>query len=231
MSKQLSMPVYKPWFRTPLHYTDSEMVQVIFTPTAKSYQRILPKPLIPGLLGGAYVANFRNTQFGDFWEAAIAVQCTFKEYYGVFVVAMFMDNDASMVAHREIWGFPAKMAKIKYSRKEDHIKASVHRGKELLMKLDIALEGPGEWIDTGANINLKLIPRVDGKGYDVKQITAADTQITVHEGLAGEGKLELSNTEMDPLADLVQFENVIAGTWFKIDLHLPVGKVITEPEL
>jgi acetoacetate decarboxylase len=231
MTKQLTMPVHTPWFKGPVTYTDSEMVQVIFTPTIESYQRILPKPLTPGLLGGAYVANFKNSQFGDLWEAAIVVQCTYKEYFGVYAVIMFTDNETSSIAHREIWGFPSKLGKIKCSRKEDRIKASVQRGKDTLMKLDIKLEGPGDWIETGSTINLKLIPSVDGVGYDANQITAADLQTTVHEGLAGEGKLTLGNTEKDPLADLIQLENVVAGTWFKIDMHLPFGKVIGEAEL
>jgi acetoacetate decarboxylase len=231
MTKQLTMPFYKPWFKGPITYTDSEMVQVIFTPTAESYRRILPKPLTPGLLGGAYIANYRSSEFGDFWEAAIVVQCMYKEHFGVFTVAMYIENDANAVAHREIWGFPAKIGKIKYSRKEDRIKASISRNKSTLMKFDVKLEGPGEFIETGSSINLKLIPSVDGEGYDVNQITAADIQITVHEGLAGDGKLTLGNTDTDPLADLIQLENVVAGMWFNIDLHLPFGKVIGEAEL
>jgi len=231
MTKQLTMPVYAPWFKGPVTYTNSEMVQVIFTPTAESYKRILPKPLFPGLLGGAYIANFRNSPFGDLWEAAIVVQCTYKEHFGVYAVTMFTDSEVSSIAHREIWGFPSKLGKIKYSRKENRIKASVQRGKDTLMKFDVTLEGPGEFIDTGSSINLKLIPSVDGEGYDVNQITAADLQITVHEGLSGDGKLTLGHTDTDPLADLIQLENVIAGMWFNIDLHLPFGKVIGEAEL
>lgn len=231
MTKQLTMPVYKPWFKGPVTYTDSEMIQVIFTPTAESFERILPKPLTPGLLGAGYLANFKNSPFGDLWEAAIVVQCTYKEHYGIYTVAMFTDNEVSSIAHREIWGFPSKLAKMKYSRKEDRIKASVQRGKNTLMKFDIKLEGPGEFIDTGASINLKLIPSVDGEGYDANQITASDLKITPNEGLAGDGKLTLFNTDKDPLADLIQFENVVAGLWFNIDLHLPFGKVIGEAEL
>lgn len=231
MTKQLTMPVYKPWFKGPVTYTDSEMIHVIFTPTAESYRRILPEPLTPGLLGGAYVAHFRNSPFGDLWEAAIVVQCTYKEHFGVYCVTMFTDNEVSSIAHREIWGFPSKFGKIKYSRKENRIKASVKRGKDTLMKFDINLEGPGEFIDTGDSINLKLIPSVDGTGYDVNQITASALQITVHEGLAGDGKLTLGNTDSDPLADLIQLENVVAGMWFNIDLHLPFGRVIGEAKL
>jgi acetoacetate decarboxylase len=231
MTKQLTMPVYKPWFKGPVSYTDSEMVQVIFTPTAESYKRILPEPLAPGLLGGAYIANFRNSPYGDLWEAAIVVQCTYKEHFGVYCVTMFTDNEVSSIAHREIWGFPSKLGKTKYSRKENRIKASVKRGKDTLMKFDVNLEGPGEFIDTGDSINLKLIPSVDGTGYDVNQITASALKITVHDGLAGDGKLTLGNTDSDPLADLIQLENVVAGMWFNIDLHLPFGKVIGEAEL
>ncbi len=231
LTKNLTMPIYKPWFQWPLKYTDSEMIQVIFTPTKACYQRLLPKPLKPGLLGGAYLARFRNSPFGDMWESAIVVQCTYEEYFGVYCITMHTDSIASMAAHREVWGFPSKPAKFKYQQKDDHIKASVLTNKVPIMKFDVKLEGPGDWIDTGDTINLKLIPSVDGKTYDVQHITAAPLDFVIHEGKAGEGKLVLGNTKDDPLADLFEFENIIAGTWFRIDLTTNVGKVIAKAEL
>ena len=226
MTKQLTMPIYTPWFQGPLSYTDSEMIQVIFTPTKECYERILPKPLKPGLLGGAYLARFRNSAFGDFWESAIVVQCTYEEYWGVYCVTMHTDNITSMVAHREIWGFPSKPAKYKYTQKENRIKAQILSGKVPIMKFDIKLEGPGDWIDTGDTINYKVIPSVDGKGYDAKLITAAKLDFVIHEGKAGEGKLILGHTDDDPLDEIFEFENIIAGTWFRVDLTTNLGKVI-----
>ncbi len=233
MTKPLSMP-----FQAPLHkvetlrYTDSEMIQVIFTPTAACMQRILPKPLQPGLLGGAYLAKFRNTPFGpEMWEAAIVVQCTYKEHFGVFCVAMYTDNDASCASHREVWGFPAKMADFKWKHEGGEIEASIHRKGEAILDFEIEITGPGDWIDTGDSINLKLIPSVDGKGYDLKQITASKLDFTIHSGEAGEGKITFGNTPEDPLSDFMELENIIAGTYFKIDLTCNLGRVIGEAEL
>lgn len=225
------MPIYKPWFQGPLVYTDSEMIQIIFTPTKACYERVLPKPLQPGLLGGAYLARFRNSMFGDFWESAIVVQCLYKEYFGVYCITMHTDCIPSMVAHREIWGFPSKPAKFKFQRKENRIKGKVISDKEPIMKFDVKLEGPGEWIDTGDTINLKVIPAVDGETYDVQHITASKLDFVIHEGMAGEGKLELGNTEDEPLADLFEFENIVAGTWFRVDLTTNLGKVIAKVDL
>ncbi len=226
MIKQLTMPIYKPWFQGPLRFTDSEMIQIIFTPTRECYERILPKPLSPGLLGGAYLARFRNSAYGDLWESAIVVQCTYKEHWGVYCVTMHTDNIASMVAHREIWGFPSKPGNFKYTRKENRIKAQTLSGKTPLMKFDIKLEGPGDWIDTGDTINYKIIPGVDGESYDVKQITAAKLDFVIHEGKAGDGKLILGHTDDDPLDEIFDFENIVAGTWFRVDLTTNLGKVI-----
>lgn len=231
MTKHLTMPVHTPWFQGPLFYPDAEMIQVIFTPTAESYQRILPKPLSPGLLGGVYLVHYKTSPFGPVWEAAVLVQCTYKEHFGLYCISMFIDNDASVAAHREIWGFPAKIGQFKYKRDGNRIKAQVLSNKIPLMKFDIKLTGPGEWIDTGAAINLKLIPSVDGKGYDVNQITAADLEFTIHEGEAGDGKITFGHTDDEPLDELIQLENVVAGTWFRIDLTCPFGYVIGEAEL
>ncbi|TRO55370.1 hypothetical protein E2P64_07150 [Candidatus Bathyarchaeota archaeon] len=231
LTKQLTMPVYKPWFQGPLRYTDSEMIQVIFQPTKECYERILPKPLKPGLLGGAYLAQFRNSPWGDLWESAIVVQCLYEAYFGVYCVTMHTDNIVSMTAHREIWGFPSKPGKFKYTRKENRIKAQVLSNKVPIMKFDINLEGPGEWIDTGDTINLKIIPSVDGESYDVHHITAAKLDFVIHEGQAGNGKLALQNTEDDPLADLFEFESIVAGTWFRVDLTTNLGKTIAKAEL
>ena len=228
MDKSLTMPIHTPWFEGPLKYTDSEMIQVIFTPTKACYDRLLPKPLSPGLLGGAYLARFRNSPFGDIWEAAIVFQCTYKEHYGVFCTSMYTDNIPSMVAHREIWGFPSKPAQIKYTRKENRIKAQILTNKIPIMKFDVKLEGPGEWIDTGDTINLKVIPSVDGKGTDVKHITRAKLDFTIHEGLAGDGKITFGHTNEDPLDELYELENVVAGTWFRVDLTTNHGIVLIE---
>lgn len=222
------MPIHTSWFQGPLAYTNSEMTQVIFTPTKACFERLLPKPLAPGLLAGAYLARFRNSPFGDFWEAAIVFQCTFGEHYGVFCTSMYTDNIPSLVAHREIWGFPSKPAKIKYTRKENRIKAQIISNKVPIMKFDVTLEGPGEWIDTGDTINLKVIPSVDGKGTDVKHITRAKLDFIIHEGQAGDAKLIFGHTQEDPLDELYEIENIVAGTWFRIDLTTNLGSILTE---
>lgn len=231
LPRQLTMPVHTPWFQAPLIYTDSEMIQVIFTPTRECLERLLPKPLSPGLLGGAYLAHFRNSPYGDILESAVVVQCTYGEHYGVYCISMHTDNITSLVAHREIWGFPSKPATFKYQRKENHIKAQVLSKKIPIIKFDIKLEGPGDWIDIGDTINLKLIPSVDGKNYDVKHFTTAPVNVKIHEGLAGEGKLVFGHTADDPLDELFEFENIIAGTWFRLDLRTNPGKILTEAEL
>ncbi|MFX1564071.1 MAG: acetoacetate decarboxylase family protein [Promethearchaeota archaeon] len=232
MSKQLTMPIHTPWFRGPLRYTDSEMLQVVFTPTSDCIRKLLPQPLQPGLLGGAYIARFRNSVLApEIWEAALVLQCTYKEHYGVFCVSMYIDNDTSVAAHREIWGFPAKPAKFEWKQKKDHITAHVIRNKVPLLTLDVDLEGPGEWIDTGAAINLKLIPSIDGKTYDLKQITAAKLETTIHEGKGGTGKLTFGNTDDEPLGKLFKLENIVAGLYFKLDLMCPFGEIIGEADL
>jgi len=226
LTKLQTMPIHTPWYQGPLHYPNAEMIQVIFTPTTKCMERILPKPLKPGLLGGAYLANFKTSPFGPMWEASVVVQCTYKERYGVYCVCQYTDNDISVAAHREIWGFPSKLAQMKYQRTGDHITARVIRDKVALMTFDVKLTGPGDWIDTGAAINLKVIPSIDGKGYDIKHFTAANLVTVVHEGKAGDGKIKFGRTDKDPLADLFELENVIAGTWFRIDLTCPYGEVL-----
>jgi acetoacetate decarboxylase len=233
MTNPVSMP-----FQAPLHpvetlrYTDSEMIQVVFTPTAACMERILPKPLKPGLLGGAYLAKFRNTPFGDeMYEAAIVVQCTYKEHYGVYTLVMYTDNDPSCASHREVWGYPAKMAEFKWERDDNEIEASIHRAGETIVDFEVEITGPGDWIDTGDSINLKLIPSVDGKGYDVKQITAAKLDVKIHEGLGGEGKLTFGSNPWDPLDKIMELENIVAGLYFKLDLTANLGRVIAEPEL
>ncbi len=220
-----------PWYRGPLFYPKGEMMEVIFTPTAESLRKVLPEPLQPGLLGGAYVARFPESPFGPMWEASVVVQCLYKEHFGIYFLAQYSDLDVSVAAHREIWGFPTKQAQIKFDRKGDQIKAKVIRKGTTIIELQADLEGPGEWIDTGAAINIKVIPNVDGKTYDVTQITAANLEFKIYEGFAGSGKIKLGKTDDDLLADMIDLENVVAGTFFTVDLTCPYGKVIGEIKL
>jgi len=225
------MPIHGPLFRAPLRYTDSEMTQVVFTPTQESVRRVLPKPLEPGLLGGVYIAHYRKTPMGPFWEAGVVVQCTYKEHYGIYTLFLYTDNDASLAVHREVWGYPAKLARFEWQREGNHITSRVIRNDTPIIAIEVDLEGPGEWIDVGAGINLKLIPSVDGKGYDVKQITATKLQFDIHESEAGSAKLTFGHTDQDPLSDLLELESIVAGQHFKLDLTCPYGEVIAEPEL
>ena len=232
MVQEKTMPIPTPWFAEyPMRYTDSEMIIVYFTPTMETMKRILPEPLSPGLLGAVYLADWKNTPYGRNWEAALVVQCTLKEEYGIFFVSMFTDNIKSLIAHREIQGFPMKDAQFKYKREKDHIRARILRDKKTLITMDIDLEHPGDWIDAGTGINFKLIPNAAGKGYDVKQITATDLKFTIHEGRAGSAKISFGNTDDDPLKDLIQMENVVAGAWFSLELKVPYARILGEIKL
>lgn len=115
----------------------AEMLSVLYRTDADVVRRILPPPLepVPDPLALVYVARFEHTNFGvAYGEAGLALACRLGRTVGFYPVFMPVDDDTALVAGREIYGFPKKLAeRITLTRVGDDVEARVvRRGHELL---------------------------------------------------------------------------------------------------
>jgi hypothetical protein len=94
-----------------------------------------------------------------------------------------------------------------------------------ILKAVCTLEDEGEWIDSGPNINIKLIPSVTGQGFDVAVVTAAYLTYDVIKGRSGEVELEFQNGPNDDFS-MIEIETSMIGLYFDCNILVPLGKPI-----
>jgi len=195
----------------PYHYIDAkiflalfnppEEFLALFNPPEESLQALLPEPLRPSQmpLAGIMFGEQPCKEAGTFMEAGMLIQCLFdnpetkEEEVGVYFAYNYVDTDVAQAAGREIWGYPRKQADISLDWKGDTITGTAKRDGVTLLKATCTLDDEGEWIDSGPNINLKMIPSVTGKGYDMAILTAAYLTYDIKTGRSGEVEVEFQN--------------------------------------
>jgi len=235
----IGTPILSPLYpKPPYHYIDAKLFLALFTPTEDSIRAILPEPLRPSQmpLAGLLIAEQPCKETGTFMEAGMLVQCLFdnpetkEEEVGVHFAYNYVDTDIAQAAGREIWGYPRKRADISLKWKGDMLTGKVVRDRVTLLKATCTFEDDGEWIDSGPNINVKMVPSVTGNGYELAVLTAAYLKYDVKNGRSGEVKIEFNNGPQDDFSK-VEVESSFIGLYFDCDITVPPGKNVGEIKL
>src|SRR6201996_54045 len=137
------------------------------------------------------------------------------------------------VAGREIWGFPKKYAHPKLEVVKDTLTGTLEYAGQLVAMGTMgykheAMAGDGSLTRatlSKTQINLKLIPGVDGHA-EVCQLVAINlTDIVVKGSWSGPGRLHLVPHVNAPVADF-PVRHVVGAHHFLADLTLPYGRVV-----
>ncbi|MHA2140379.1 MAG: acetoacetate decarboxylase family protein [Candidatus Thorarchaeota archaeon] len=236
MPKRFSTPLKSPLYPPPpYNYKDAKIFLALFNPTVSSIKKILPKPLRPSQLplAGVMTGIQPCVETGIFTESALLVQCMFdnpetgEDEVGVYFAHVYVDTDIALASGREIWGYPRKLADIGMKWKGDTLEATTVRDGNRLFYSKCTFDEEGEWIDSGPNVNVKRIPSVTGKGFDVSFITAAYLKYDIQNGRSGEVEIEITSGPDDDLSTL-EIEAPMIGLYFDCDIFLPPGKVVAK---
>jgi len=101
-------------------YGNIDYVCVAFATDAEKAAALIPKELelipIPGLPGQSAVnlvfAKYRECDLGPYMEVIISFPVLHKGQGFGFITGIYVDNDAALLAGRELGGYPKKMAHI-----------------------------------------------------------------------------------------------------------------------
>ncbi len=101
-------------------YRNMDYVSIAFATDADRAATLIPKELelieIPGLSGQAAAnlvfAKYRECDLGPYMEVIISIGVLHKGRAYGYVPAIYVDNDAALLAGRELGGYPKKMAQI-----------------------------------------------------------------------------------------------------------------------
>ena len=232
-----SMPLAGPSYpRGPYRFVDREYMIITHATDPDIIRAQLPEPLEPAdepLVHYEWIRMPDSSGFGSYTESGMVIPCRFRGEEMSFVAQMYLDDDPPIVAGREIWGFPKKYAHPKLEIVKDTLTGTLHYATQLVAMGTMGYKhgsmagngGRTTAMLTKTQVNLKIIPGVDGQPAICQLVAYNLTDITVKGSWIGPGRLHLVPHVNAPVADL-PVRRVIGAHHFIADLTLPYGRVI-----
>lgn len=242
--KTPSMPIASPSYpRGPYRFINREYFIVIYESDPEAIRDALPEPLEPDGSNRVLYEFIRmpdSSGFGDYTETGIVIPCTFKGEPASFTAQMYLDCEPPISGGREIWGFPKKLAnpklqvvhdtltgRLEYAGQPVAIATMGYKHETFICDSDPELCDPTSLIQklSKTQVNLKLIPHVDGS-LAIAQLVAYNLQdITIKGAWGGPARLHLIPHANAPVADL-PVRKMVGGAHFTANLTLPYGRVL-----
>ncbi len=226
-----SMPAASPSYpRGPYRFVDREYFIVAYESDEEAIREAVPEPLEPAPGGFVHYEFIRmpdSSGFGDYTESGIVIPCTYEGMECNFTAQMYLNDESPISGGREIWGFPKKYAEPKLEVATD----TLHYAGQLVALGTMAYKSHARDIEETyqilqkTNVNLKLIPCVDGR-LEIAQLVAYNlAEITVKGSWTGPARLHLVPHVNAPLSDL-PVKRVLGGRHIVADLTLPYGRIL-----
>ncbi len=232
-----SMPAASPSYpRGPYRFIDREYFIVTYESDAEAIREAVPKPLEPapgGLVHYEFIRMPDSSGFGDYTESGIVIPCTYESMACNFTAQMYLNDESPISGGREIWGFPKKYAEPKLEVATDTLTGTLHYAGQFVAMGTMAYKHESHACDIEetyetlqkTNVNLKLIPCVDGS-LEIAQLVAYNlSEITVKGSWTGPARLHLIPHVNAPLSDL-PVKRVLGGRHIVADLTLPYGRIL-----
>ncbi|TAD88513.1 MAG: acetoacetate decarboxylase [Alphaproteobacteria bacterium] len=231
-----SMPLAAPTFpRGPYRFTGREYLILRYRTDLDAIRHALPEPLEPE--GDTVSVQWLNlpdgTGFGAYAATLQAIPCRLGALACTFLTQMYVDNAPPLAAGREIWGYPMKYGQPQLAVASDTLTGTLdyagqrvatgtmsfkHHTVADLDELTSSLFGRTQ-------VNLKLIPDVDGRPAIAQLVGIDFADIRIRGAWRSAGRLDLIPAVNAPLADLP----VLAmgeALHLVTDLTLPYGRVL-----
>ncbi|WP_324742591.1 acetoacetate decarboxylase [Tsuneonella sp. CC-YZS046] len=226
----LSNPAYPPG---PYRFFDREYVIISYRTDPDALRAVVPEPLeiAEPVVKYEFIKMPDATGFGDYTESGQVIPVRFEGKAGVYVHAMYLDDDAPIAGGREIWGFPKKLAFPKLVHEGEVIVGTLHYGSVLCSTATMAYKH--EALDTDAiaealgepNFLVKIIPHVDATPRICELVRYRLEDIVVKEAWSGPAELELHRHVIADVARLPVLE-IVSAVHFVADLTLGLGEVV-----
>ncbi len=233
-------PLDAPLFpRFPIPFRDVELLTLEYRTTADAIARILPEPLestgdsvlfhiarmgdVPGVGAGIHECNIM---------VGARLQTAQGPIEGAYSPYFFLDSDRAVALGREVQGQPKRHARVDLETRQDLVVGVVSaNGIDVLTGTLPYKTRPGSFddlrtrVDMVTNINLKLIPHIDGT-LAVRQLVARDlANVRVHECWSGPGTVEIRPNAAVPLHRLPVVE-FLEGYHWRAEFDLVPGRIL-----
>ncbi len=229
-----SMPLASPSYpRGPYRFVDREYLLIRYETDPDILREFLPEPLEPD--GNSVFFEWMkmpdSTGFGDYEESGCGISALYNGTPCNFSVMMYLDDEAPTTGGREIWGFPKKFGRPRLQTIHETLTGTLHYDEErVALGTMVYKQTPLDPADVitnmkKLNINLKLIPDVDGRPKIAQLIGYNMEDIDLKFAYSGLARLHLVPHANCRLADL-PVRRVLSGAHLCADLTLPYGRVL-----
>jgi acetoacetate decarboxylase len=220
----------------PIRFRNTEILTVFYRTDQEHIRNIIPPPLES--VSDMVIVHFYHMHdaqwFGNYYESAVQVEVRLRgtEIRGSYSPYLYLGNDGAIAAGREIYGQPKKGGNPSIKVVDDLIVGRVERNGIDILTGTMAYKQRKSTIQEliakapfTRNINLKIIPHIDGSPA-IHQLTSRSfTDLVVHECWRGPSTIELRPNAQAPVYKLPVLE-MGEGFYWVCDFTLPMGEVI-----
>lgn len=231
-----SMPPLNPSYpRGPYRFVNREYFIVVYETDPDALAHAIPEPLRPDGSNRVFYEWINmpdSSGFGCYEESGVVLPCLLGGDPVNYTAMMFLNDEPPITAGREIWGFPKRAGEPRLTVNKDTLTGTLsYAGERVALgtmgyKHDGAFQDPAKRANamTKTQVNLKLIPGVDGR-LAIAQLVAYNLTDIVAKGYwSGPARLHLVPHVNAPVADF-PVRRIVGGRHFIVDLTLPYGRV------
>ncbi|MCC2644805.1 MAG: acetoacetate decarboxylase, partial [Burkholderiales bacterium] len=216
-------------------FTNREFLIIAYETDIDALREVVPEPLevYDPIVKFEFIKMPDSVGFGDYTESGQVIPVKFNGKKGSYVHSMYLDDLAPIVAGREIWGFPKKLANPKLEISGDTLVGTLNYNKQSVaigtmgykyQELDI--KDLKTKIEQEPNYLLKILPDVDGTTARVCELVEYHIKnLTIKGAWSGPAALQLFEHALAPVARL-PVKRIISGTHIVSDLTLGFGTVV-----
>ena len=233
--KTSSMPAIAPSYpHGPFRFVRREYLIITYETDPEALRAALPEPLEPAPGSLAYYEWMKMPDasgFGDYEESGTGVHALWNGEPCSFSVQMYLDDEPPITGGREIWGFPKKYGVPRLKVVKDTLTGVLNYDDERVAmgtmtykykRLDDSEVAEGL---ARLQVNLKLLPDVDGSPKVAQLVGYNLEDIHVHEAWDGDARLHLIPHVNCRVADL-PVKRIVGGRHQIVDFLLPYGRVL-----
>ena len=228
-----SMPSDAPAFQAPpYHYRNAQAISIKFETDREDALEVLPEPLelIEPACANLSFYWYPFTTFGPYHEAILRLYARHEGKPLTYVQQIFVDTEPPMLAGREVWGYPKKLAKIGFERDRDMIVGTLERPAGMrLASVVMRPEQPlAQLGSNGPTTGLRIIPSADPTTTRpaLAELIAADTQHSLREGWEGPASISFPDHSVFDPVDRFPVRRIVKAIYMEYDITLPAGRVI-----
>lgn len=232
-----SMPPGNPSYpRGPYRFIDREYFIVTYRSDPDAIRAAVPEPLEPD---GSDTVLYEwinmpdSSGFGAYQESGIVIPCRFRGEPVNFTAQMYLNDEPPITAGREIWGFPKRWGEARLSVARDTLTGTLEYGGQRVALGTMGYKHESHAMELAerarhlakTQVNLKLIPGVDGRPAIAQLVAYNLTDITLKGAWSGPARLHLVPHVNAPVADF-PVRKVLHADHLIADLTLPYGRVL-----